>query len=216
MQQEHYYFANKCEVKMKTLVLNLNNSKTIQEVSFLFKQGWETYRRNALPYSLYTLLSSGLMWALSSIPFASSLVFPLYMAGLYTAIKSSEEKEILTLTDFLNIEKVNFGAILKVGALTSLLTMIGFIAFIIPGAYAFCSYAFTTPLVLDANNKNLTAWEILEKSRGVFHSNSNLILVMMSSYFLISILALLPLGLGLFISTPFLACVNYSLYKKLK
>lgn len=201
---------------MKSLTLSLNKSKTTQETINLLTQGWETYRKNAVIYSLYTLLASSLMWVLSSIPFASSLIFPFYMAGLYTAIKAAEGKNILTLHDFLNINKESFNLIFTAGTLSSLLTFVGFLALIVPGAYAFCAYAFVIPFSIEEENANLKAWNILERSRTILHENTKQVCSMMACYFLITLLALLPLGLGLFVSVPFIACVNYRLYKKVK
>lgn len=199
---------------MKTLTLN--KTESIEELVLLLKEGWETYRQNAFLYSLYTFLTSLVLWSLSAVPFTATVIFPFYLAGLYTAIKKAEHKDELTIQDFLAFKKENLNLIFTTGALSSLLIGLGLIALVIPGFYALCAYNFTTPLVLEKENQKMKAWGLLEHSRNIFHKNAKRILLMMCAYTIITLLAIIPFGLGLFISMPLIACINFNLFKKIK
>ncbi|MFG1591901.1 hypothetical protein [Halobacteriovorax sp. CON-3] len=201
---------------MNQLLINFKESKTINELSEVLDTGWQTYKDNALIYSGFTLAFTLLVWILSAIPFSSCLITPFYLAATYTAITRSETQKQLTIYDFLLIPKEKFNLIFITGSLSTLITFFGVILFIIPGIYFFASYLFVMPLSLEQDEQNTKAWELLEKSRKIFSENYQIILAATLIYLVLALLAVLSLGLGLFIVTPLIACINYQLYKKLK
>lgn len=78
--------------------------------------------------------------------------------------------------------------------LQSVLIVIGFILLVLPGIYLSVGYALTLPLILD---KGMGPWEALEASRKAIHKKWWAVFGLYLVMLLISMVAAIPLGLGL-------------------
>lgn len=114
--------------------------------------------------------------------------------------------------------KMVFAGFSKVFSITmaiiiqTLLVIIGFVLFVLPGIYLCVGYALTLPLILD---KGMGPWEALEASRKAIHKRwwtvFGLYLVMMLFYMVSAI----PLGLGLIWTVPMFFVLTGVLYVRL-
>ncbi|MBA1433619.1 MAG: hypothetical protein FAF04_08570 [Epsilonproteobacteria bacterium] len=96
--------------------------------------------------------------------------------------------------------------------LVTLFTVLGFLAFIIPGIYLSIAYIYTLPLIAD---KNISVWNAMELSRKtVTHQWFRFFGLGIVSFFFILISAI-PFGIGLIWSIPTVYIAYGLLYHRL-
>jgi len=96
--------------------------------------------------------------------------------------------------------------------LQTILVTIGFILLVIPGIYLFVGYILVLPLILD---KGMGPWEALEASRKAIHKKWWTVFGLCLVMVLISIVAMIPLGLGLIWTIPMFFVLTGVLYVRL-
>ncbi|RRS29944.1 MAG: hypothetical protein P794_09650 [Epsilonproteobacteria bacterium (ex Lamellibrachia satsuma)] len=89
-----------------------------------------------------------------------------------------------------------------------ILTVIGFILFVLPGIYLTVAYIFVVPLIVD---KNLEVWDAMELSRKVVTKNWFKIFGLILLLALIFVLGILSFGIGLIWAIPLTFVTLYGL-----
>ncbi len=100
------------------------------------------------------------------------------------------------------------GKLALAGVIIYVLTVIGFLLFIIPGIYVSVAYAFTIPLIVD---KNMDVWEAMELSRKTVTKHWFKVAGLMGLLSIIVFISAIPLGIGLVWTIPLMFVTLYGL-----
>ncbi len=100
------------------------------------------------------------------------------------------------------------GKLALAGVIIYVLTVIGFLLFIIPGIYVSVAYAFTIPLIID---KNMDVWEAMELSRKTVTKHWFKVAGLMGLLSIIVFISAIPLGIGLVWTIPLMFVTLYGL-----
>ena len=153
------------------------------------------------------------LWCASTIPLLPSLMAPFISAGLYVAISKGEVE--LTPADFFD-----YGHLVKpifmAGTVSTLITGLGFVLFLLPGIYFSICFLFVTPIILEANDSEIDIRGVLKDSRTIIHGNGLFFSLLAVTNTLIILIAALPLGIGLPIALPLITCINFYVFNKSK
>jgi len=141
---------------------------------------------------------------------AIAATMPMIAGITIMGIRHAQKKTVSSTTVFQYFHRI-MGAILWY-ILMTLLIILGFILFIIPGIYLSFAYMFSLPLMIE---KNLTAWQALEASRKAvtriwFRASGFFLLIM-----LLLVLGTIPLGIPLIWIVPWTALAYAMIYFKL-
>jgi len=141
---------------------------------------------------------------------AIAATMPMIAGITIMGIRHAQKKTVSSTTVFQYFHRI-MGAILWY-ILMTLLIILGFILFIIPGIYLSFAYMFSLPLMIE---KNLTAWQALEASRKAvtriwFRASGFFLLIM-----LLLVLGTIPLGIPLIWIVPCTALAYAMIYFKL-
>ena len=138
------------------------------------------------------------------------VIYPPLYAGLYMlGIHRAAKREVKAIDVFAYYKQIP--KILGLIVLSSILVVVGFLLFILPGIYLFVAYWMALPLILE---KNLGIWEALEASRKAITHKWFLFFGVFVVQILILLLAFVPLGLGLIWILPMLIVMYGMLYQR--
>lgn len=185
--------------------------RTPPDIGTCLSEGWELFKQRPWLLIGATLIAGLINGLASNVPFANLLTYPVLLAGLYLMIMRLDGDRPLALSNLFDaLPRVL--PLVAASLLTSLLTVLGLVLFIIPGLYLAMAYGFTTLNIVD---RNMDFWPAMENSRttitSVFWPYAGLILLLG----VITIIAALPFGLGLPIAVPVCLAAQYRFYRRL-
>lgn len=155
-------------------------------------------------------LGAGFFWVtlttLISIPFTYPIMAGITLLG----IRRSVDAKIEAGSVFQAYAKTIPLTLLSIAMM--LLTMLGYVLLIIPGIYLSVAYMMSFALVID---RNMGAWEALETSRKAISKHWFKIFFLYLVMAIMSLLACLPLLIGLIWVLPLFTIVHGLLYKKM-
>lgn len=102
--------------------------------------------------------------------------------------------------------------ILIAAFLSSLLVILGFLLFVIPGIYLSVAYIFTVPLIIE---KDMDFWQAMETSRKAVHQHWFKVSFIYALVGIICFISLIPLGIGLIWALPFYVVLHGVLYRRI-
>jgi hypothetical protein len=178
-----------------------------------FSEGWAIIRPDLGMFVLFSLLSAIVGGCLSIIPFASLLISPIISGGIFIALREADKGNTVTLNTFFLIFKENMiGQLILATLVSSILTGIGCIFFILPGIYLAVAYTFVTPIILFSGISDF--WQNMEYSRKIISKNWWGFLGFLILLGIVSTLAtILTLFIGILIVIPWASAVIYAAYK---
>lgn len=134
------------------------------------------------------------------------VVMPLIVGIMMLAINYSrgESIEFQSIFKYYNL----MGKLALAGILIYIMTVIGFILFILPGIYLSIAYIFTLPLIAD---KGMDVWDAMELSRKVVTKHWFKIFGLFFILSLLMTLGVLTLGIGLIWAVPLLFVTLFGL-----
>jgi hypothetical protein len=165
-------------------------------------RGWEQLQPTIGLFVGYVAVLFGINLVLAFIPFAGSIasavVSPPLNAGLFIVAYKHLSGESVEFADFFKgFEK--FGVFLLAGLVSGLLTLLGFVACIVPGIYLGIAYSFVQLFIID---QNLDFWPAMEMSRKLVTKNFFPIFGFVFLLGLINLGGALACGLGLLLTIP--------------
>jgi len=176
------------------------------------KTGWELFKRYPGGFIGFSLVYFLIQIALAMVPFvgwvASAALSPVLLMGYFIASAKMLQGRNPQFGDFFLGFRF-FSPLLLTALVGGLLTGIGWLLLIIPGAYLMVGYLFAASLVVD---RRLDYWPALELSRTAV----NPIWFGMFGFFLllvlVNLLGVIALGVGLLISLPVSSCALTAAY----
>lgn len=175
------------------------------------KQGWTLYKREPFLLSGATLLALLINMLVSIIPFASIVVYPVLLAGLYLMIIALDKHQTVSISTLFEALP-QFLPLALSSIAVAILVSIGFVLLVLPGVYLALAYGFTTLLIVD---RKMEFWPAMESSRKTITGD-------LLNYFLFALLMLgigvvasIPFGLGLLIALPVCLAAQYRYYVEL-
>lgn len=194
--------------------------QTSFKISDVFKKGWVNTKKNWLFLVLSTLIYFVVYFVLARsghgftsvfLGLASWIVAQLFSIGLYRIALKIEDGGVPKATDF-KTDFNTFMTVLWANIITGLIIIAGTLLFIIPGIIAMLRLSMSIYLILD---KKMKAWEAIKESWRITSSYSWKILGMVLIAMIVALISLIPLGLGLLISIPFLSLSYGVFYRKI-
>jgi len=134
------------------------------------------------------------------------IIMPILVGIIMLAIKNSrgEDLKIKSIFGYYHLTwKLTLAALL-----IKVITLVGFLFFIIPGIYFSVSYAFTLPLIVD---KGFGVWEAMEVSRKTVSKHWFKFFGFFFLSSLIIAIGAIPLGIGLIWFIPLFFVTTYGL-----
>lgn len=192
-------------------------------ISQVFKQGWELTKKHMgflvvsfivyiLAYGLLALLARGHGFIAAVAQITTSVLSILYTIGLYRIalliLKGGTPKP-----DDFRSDIGLFFSVLWCSIIVGFFTFVGFICLIIPGIIVALRLSMAQFLVIE---KNLSGWQAAKLSWNLTRGYSWKILGFALLAGLIFLISLIPIGLGLLVSVPFVAISYVLLYKKIE
>ncbi len=185
-----------------------------------FKQGWSNTKKHIefLTVSTFVFLViyfilkvgshgfSGLLLGLAS--FIVGMLFDIGMRRIGILIDSGQTPK----ADHFRSDLGLFLSVLWATVIVSVLSFIGFILFVIPGIIVVIRLSMAIYLILD---KKLDAWAAVKESWRLTKGSSWKLLGFFILAFVVVIISIIPLGLGLIISIPFLSMTHAVIYRKI-
>jgi len=134
------------------------------------------------------------------------IVMPLLVGVMMMALKHTRGETVVfkSIFDYYHLT----GQLALVGVLIYVMTILGFIFFILPGIYLSVAYAFAPLLIVD---KQMSVWEAMEHSRKAVTQQWFKIAGLMALLGLIMFLGFLALGIGLIWAIPLMFVTLYGL-----
>ena len=134
------------------------------------------------------------------------VLMPIMAGIIMMAIRQyrGESVDFKSVFDYFHIT----GKLALAGVIIYVLTMVGFLLFILPGIYVSVAYAFTIPLIVD---KNMDVWEAMELSRKTVTKHWFKVAGLMGLLSIIIFISAIPLGIGLFWTIPLMFVTLYGL-----
>ncbi len=196
------------------------------DIGSCVRRGWALLRGNFWPLVGVTALQGALLGFASSIGGASMrhgefggnsveissalavLVWGPLMGGLFLYFLKKIRGETATVETAFSGFSNRFLHLFLAGFVTSLLTWLGFICFILPGIYLLIAWMFAIPLVMD---KNLDFWSAMELSRKVVTKHWWKLLGFALILTLLAFAGVLALVVGVLVTSPLvLASLMYA------
>jgi len=134
------------------------------------------------------------------------VVMPILAGIIMMAIHHSRGEEVSFKSVFNYYHLV--GKLALAGVLIYILTIVGFLLFILPGIYVSVAYAFTIPLIVD---KNMNVWAAMEYSRKTVTKHWFKVAGLMGLLTIIMVISAIPLGVGLVWTLPLMFVTLYGL-----
>jgi hypothetical protein len=130
-----------------------------------------------------------------------SAISTIFTAGLmYIGVKRARLDDIYWKDIFSGMQNVRVvGFILLAALLQMILVSIGFLLLILPGIYLAIGYSQTLPLIID---KKMSTWEAMEISRKTIHKVWWKYFAVMFICWILTLVAIIPLGIGLIWMVP--------------
>ena len=179
----------------------------VLDIGSCLSRGWALVRSDFWPVVGITALILLLLQAACSTAIGLVVGGPL-MGGLWLYYLKRIRGEAAALDTAFSGFRLAFAQLLLAGLVTFLLTLLGFICFILPGIYLLVVWMFALALVVD---KRLDFWPAMELSRKVISKRWWKFLGFWLVLLLINVVGLVPFGLGLLITVPIsLAATMYA------
>jgi len=179
------------------------------DIGECLREGWSLYMQRPVLLSGATLLAAIANAIAGQVPFASLLVYPPLLGGMYCLLIRLDRGDSVALGNLLDALP-RFLPLVIASVLTSLFITLGLFLFVLPGLYLILAYGFTTLNIVDGNDD---FWPAMESSRKTvnahFWSYAGLALVL----FLIIVVAAVPFGLGLPVALPVALAAQYRFYR---
>ena len=184
----------------------------------VLKKGWLNTKSNLLFLAsatfVYLVLSIILDKASKGpnsffIFIASTIISMLFSIGMYRIglkIEEGKEPEI----EYFKATPQVFLSMLWSGIITGVLVLLGLILLIIPGIIVAVRLSMTSYVLLD---KNLGGWQAVKESLRMTKGYGLKLFLVGISFIVIAIVSIIPLGLGLFVSIPFIYITGTVIYK---
>jgi hypothetical protein len=190
------------------------------KISEYFGRGWTLFKANAVQFILYTLLLAVILGVLAQLPsplggrtggdnpvgganIIGNILMPILFAGYYFVAFQIARNRPQTFGDFFQgFQK--FLPIFLVSLVSSILTMVGFVIFVIPGIYLAVAYLFAQPFVID---KNLEFWSAMETSRKLITKKWFAFFGLALALFALNFVGALVVGIGLLVTLPLTFCI---------
>ena len=129
------------------------------------------------------------------------------LAGIVMMAIHHSRGEVVDFKSVFNYYHI-VGKLALAGVLIYILTVVGFLLFILPGIYVSVAYAFTIPLIVD---KNMEVWEAMELSRKTVTKHWFKVAGLMGLLTILMVLSAIPLGIGLIWTIPLIFVTLYGL-----
>ncbi len=179
----------------------------VLDIGSCLSRAWALVRSDFWPVVGITALILLLLQAACSTAIGLVVGGPL-MGGLWLYYLKRIRGEAAALDTAFSGFRLAFAQLLLAGLVTFLLTLLGFICFILPGIYLVVVWMFALALVVD---KRLDFWPAMELSRKVISKRWWKFLGFWLVLLLINVVGLVPFGLGLLITVPIsLAATMYA------
>lgn len=205
---------------MSSFSSDLTDPKFEVKIGEYFGRGWTIFKANAVQFILYTLLLGIIFGVLSQLPsplggrggddnpiggvnIIGNIIMPILFAGYYFVAFQIARHRPQTFGDFFQgFQK--FLPIFLVSLVSSILTMIGFVLFIIPGIYLAVAYLFAQLFVID---KNFEFWSAMETSRKLITKKWFSFFGLTLALFALNFVGALIVGIGLLVTLPLTFCI---------
>ncbi len=194
--------------------------KNTFKIGDIFKASWETTKNNIwflvsssfIYFVIYMLLNrEGNNPSSFLLSIAGGIVSILFSLGMYRIGFKIKEGKTPEYSDF-KTEPHTFFTALWASVITGFFTFLGFILLIIPGFIVMTRLSMTTLLILD---KNLSGRQAVKESWRLTKGYSWKIFGFLIISFILIVISILPFGLGLILSVPYVYLTAVELYKKI-
>lgn len=187
------------------------NSKLKPDTIAYIAEGWQIYKREPVLLSGVTLLMVICSAIAGSIPFASALVTPPLLAGIYVMVMRIERGDQVRFSNYFDGFRWWLPLVLA-SLVMSLFISLGILLLVLPGLYLALAYGFTSLNIIDAGQN---FWPAMENSRKLITANFWQYLLLALLFLLICILGAIPFGLGLLVAVPVCLAAQYAFYRDL-
>jgi uncharacterized membrane protein len=175
-----------------------------------FKEGWQLIQRDTALFVISTVLIAIVFGIASLIPFAGLLVSGPLVAGFYHLVIKAHRGATPAYSDL--TAGFNYLAPLVLATfVTSIITSLGFLLFVLPGIYFAIAYGMTTLIIFD---QGLRFWQGMETSRQLITTHFGDYFAFVLLALVLNIVAAIPAGLGLLISIPLTLAAQYCFYRR--
>jgi hypothetical protein len=173
-------------------------------------EGWELFKKNIVGFIGFTLILLALAVLPGFLPerlrplgsIASSVLSGPLGAGFYIVAFKLIKQRATTFGDFFRGFN-HFLPLFLASLVTGLLTLIGFVLFVLPGIYLAVAWIFTMPFIVD---RKFDFWDAMESSRRVISRNWFSWFVFLIVLILLNLVGFLLLGVGLLVTSPLSSC----------
>ena len=177
-----------------------------------FRTGWELFKKFPGGFIGYFIITLVITFVLKFIPIIGPLTtfviaVPLN-AGFFVVSAKLLKNQPPEFADFFSGFKL-FPQLALLGIVSSIIILIGFICFIVPGIYLVVGYIFALMLVLD---RGLNFWPAMETSRRSVQTGWFKIFGLLLLLFLLNLVGILALGVGLLVTAPLSHCIITTAY----
>lgn len=183
----------------------------------LFNDAFEIFKKGALHFILFLILSGAMNLVVSLIPFfgifGSIILNPPLTVGFFIVAEKIRKGEPYEFGNFFDGFRMNFGNLVLTYFISALFIFLGTLFCILPGIWLAVSYMLAMPIVLFLN---LEFWDALEASRKIVAMKFWLFL---GTILLMGLAALicvaLTCGLGFVIVGPMMSLMVYAMFVRI-
>lgn len=197
-----------------------NNQEYSVNIDQYFTRGWEIFKQYPLGFIGFLILTFVIsifftFLAISGektngiVSIANFVLNPILSAGYYIVALQIAKNRPIDFSDFFRGFN-QFLQIFLVYLIGTILTIIGFWFFIIPGIYLAVAYGFSFLFVIE---KKLSFWSALEASRKIITKKWFSFVSLGIMLFLLNLAGLLLLGIGLFVTIPLTSCIMVAAFE---
>jgi len=176
-------------------------------------RGVDLFQINIGGFVSYTLIYVIIILGSNFIPSYGSLIGiilgPPLLVGYYIVANKLRKEESFEFGDFFLGFQILIPLIIA-NLIITIFTLVGLVAFIIPGIYLAVAYMFTQFFIVF---HGCNFWEAMEASRQLITKNWWYLLGLLFVITLINLLGVLLIGIGLLVSIPISYCIIYAAFE---
>lgn len=185
----------------------------VVSVSECYNKGWKMVSDHLGLFAGFAVVYSlilGILGNLGNIgTLVSVAVSPALNVGFYQVAYLIQQQKPVTFGNFFD-GFARFGDLFKVNLIMLMAVVAGLLLLILPGIYLAVAYSFSIPLVWFMYNGS--ALDTLKTSREIISKNWWSIAGFYLTGVLVSLLGILCLGVGIFVSIPVIFCAQFFLF----
>ncbi len=186
------------------------------DIQKTIERGFDIFKQNPLMHMGFTLLIMGLQFLftfyLEDFAFINTIFLsPPLLVGFYLVANRVTQREFVDFPNFFDGFKYWVPVVL-INLISSILTVLGILLFVIPGIYLGVSYMFC---LLFGIFGGFEFWTSMELSRRLVTRNWVKFFLLVLVFVLINALGILALGVGILISLPVTYLSIYGLFEEL-